>query len=67
MKMQPLDIVDGTYKDEDLSFSAQDTCNYLPTSAEQSGTRTATMLRTPPGLKPAVLIGVFVPDEEPEA
>jgi hypothetical protein len=67
MKMAPLDIVDGSYADEDKSFSAQDTVNYLPASAEQGGTRTPTMLKTPPGLKPAVLIGVFVPDEEPEA
>lgn len=58
MKMAPLDIVDGSYADEDKSFSAQDTVNYLPTSAEQAGTRTPTMLKTPPGLKPAVLIGV---------
>jgi hypothetical protein len=56
--MAPLDIVDGSYSDEDKSFSAQDTVNYLPTSAEQGGTRTPTILKTPPGLKPAVLIGV---------
>lgn len=60
MKMAPLDIVDGSYADEDKSFSAQDTVNYLPTVAEQNGTRTPTILKTPPGLKPAVLIGIFV-------
>lgn len=63
MKMAPLDIVDGSYADEDKSFSAQDTVNYLPTVAEQGGTRTPTMLKTPPGLKPAVLIGIFVAEE----
>jgi hypothetical protein len=64
MKMQPMEIVDGSYADEDKSFSAQDTVNYLPTPAEQGGTRTISMLKTAPGLKPSVLIGVFAPDED---
>lgn len=54
MRQVPLDIVAGSYADETRPFSSQDTVNYLPVFAEQGGTRTPTMLKTPPGLRPFV-------------
>lgn len=56
MRQQPLDIVAGSYSDETRPFSSQDTVNYLPVFAEQGGTRTPTMLKTPPGLRPFVQV-----------
>jgi hypothetical protein len=52
VKTQPLNIVGGFYHDETAPFSVQDCSNYLPVMAEVDGTRTPTMLKTPPGLKP---------------
>lgn len=56
MRQVPLDIVAGSYSDETRPFSSQDTVNYLPVFAEQGGTRTPTMLKTPPGLRPFVQV-----------
>ncbi len=56
MRKAPLEIVDGAYADEDRPYSSQDTVNYLPVFAEQEGTRTAKMLKTPPGLRPYVQV-----------
>ena len=56
MRQTPLDIVAGSYADETRPFSSQDTVNYLPVFAEQGGTRTPTMLKTPPGLRPFVQV-----------
>lgn len=53
----PINIIGGFYKDDTLSWACQDTVNYLPTQAEVSGTKTPSMLRTPPGLRPWVNIG----------
>lgn len=57
MKYQSEQIVGGYYADESRSWSSQDCVNWLPTSAEKAGTRTAMMLKTPPGLKEFVLTG----------
>jgi hypothetical protein len=55
--MQPIPIVGGSYADDALPWSAQDTVNWLPVTAEMPGTRSGEMLRTPPGLKPFVVAG----------
>lgn len=54
MKLTPIPLVTGFYKDEDKDWSVQDCVNYLPTVTESGGTRTQMMLRTPPGLRPFV-------------
>ena len=53
----PVDIIGGFYTVDGRSWAAQDCVNYLPMAAEVSGTKTQTMLRTPPGLRPYVEIG----------
>jgi len=53
MKFSPVPFVGGFYADETRPWSVQDCVNWLPTQAETSGTRTPTILKTPPGLKPA--------------
>lgn len=50
MRLSPIDLVGGFYKDDTLPWAAQDTLNWLPVTAEVRGTRTLDMLRTPPGL-----------------
>lgn len=49
-KYQPINLIGGFYTDDSLSWSAQDTVNWLPLAAEVEGTRTVTKLRSPPGL-----------------
>lgn len=49
-RWSPVQIVDGAYADESRPFSAQDTVNYLPVAAEQSGTYTPAKLRQVPGM-----------------
>lgn len=51
MKTVPLPVVGGFYADETRPWSVQDCVNWLPTQAETTGTRTPTILKTPPGLK----------------
>lgn len=63
MKYVPLPIVGGFYADETRPWSVQDCVNWLPTQAETSGTRTPTILKTPPGLKNTGII--FSPGETP--
>lgn len=53
MKYSPVPFVGGFYADETRPWSVQDCVNWLPTQAEDSGTRTPTLLKTPPGLRPA--------------
>lgn len=55
MKNTSVPIVGGTYSDDTKSWSAQDCVNWLPTQAEKEGTRTPSMLKTPPGLREFVL------------
>lgn len=57
MKYTPIPFVGGFYADETRSWSVQDCVNWLPTQAENSGTRTPTILKTPPGLREVVNIG----------
>lgn len=54
MKNQPIPLINGFYADETRPWSQQDVVNWLPCAAEQEGTRTPTMLKTPPGLSPFV-------------
>lgn len=53
----PIDIIGGFYTVGGRSWAAQDCVNYLPVAAEVTGTKTQTMLRTPPGLRPWVKVG----------
>lgn len=55
MKYAPVPLVGGYYADDTRSWSAQDCVNWLPTQAEKAGTRTASMLKTPPGLREFIL------------
>ena len=55
MKNQSVPLVGGYYADDTRAWSAQDCVNWLPTQAEKSGTRTPSMLKTPPGLREFVL------------
>lgn len=52
MRQQPIQFVGGAFADENRPWSMQDTCNYLPVTAERAGTRSDAMLKTPPGLRP---------------
>lgn len=63
MKTVPLPVVGGFYADETRPWSVQDCVNWLPTQAEKQGTRTPTMLKTPPGLRDTGVI--FGPSESP--
>lgn len=53
----PIDIIGGFYTVDGRSWAAQDCVNYLPTAAEVAGTKTQSMLKTPPGLRPYIEIG----------
>ncbi len=55
---RPINAVNGTYKDPNLAFSAQDALNVIPMMTEKSGTRTVSQYRQAPGLKPFCRIGV---------
>jgi len=57
MKYTPLPLIGGFYADETRPWSVQDCVNWLPTQAEKSGTRTPTMLKTPPGLRQVLNVG----------
>lgn len=50
MRHQPANLLGGSYRDENLLWSSQDTVNWLPTVAQQEGTRTQVKFATPPGL-----------------
>lgn len=55
---RPINTVNGTYKDPNLAFSAQDALNVIPMMTEKGGTRTVSQYRQAPGLKPFCRIGV---------
>jgi len=50
MDFRDFPIIDGAYQDDARPFSMQDTVNWLPTPAEQGGTRTPMKLESPAGL-----------------
>lgn len=50
MQYQPVDLIGAFYADDSLLWSSQDCVNWLPTVAQQKGTRTEAKLATPPGL-----------------
>lgn len=49
MTWRDVPIVGGAYSDGTLPWTCQDTVNWLPTPAERAGTRSAWILRSPPG------------------
>lgn len=57
MRQEPIQLINGFYADETRPWSMQDICNYLPCAAEDTGTRTPLMAKTPPGLSPFVNTG----------
>ena len=60
-RWQPLSIVGGSYSDDALPWSHQDTINYLPVPAEKSGTRSSAILRCLPGLSTFSNLGTNAP------
>lgn len=54
---RPINTVNGTYKDPNLAYSAQDALNVIPMMAEKGGTRTVSKYVDAPGLKPFCRIG----------
>jgi hypothetical protein len=50
MQLQPVDLIGAFYADDSRLWSSQDCVNWLPTVAQQKGTRTEMKLATPPGL-----------------
>lgn len=58
MRLDPVNLLGGFNRDDSYAWSVQDVCNWLPTVADQTGTRTQFKLRTPPGLKPMQSVGV---------
>lgn len=54
MRKQELPFINEFYADDARPWSQQDVVNWLPCAAESPGTRTPTMLKTPPGLSPFV-------------
>jgi hypothetical protein len=50
-------LPDGSYSDGTRPFSQQDVCNYLPTYAEQSGTRSRIKYACAPGLATFATVG----------
>ncbi len=61
---RPINTVNGTYKDPNLHFSAQDALNVLPMMTEKGGTRTVSQYRQAPGLKPFCRIGTNAGGED---
>lgn len=49
--MRKIQLVGEAYKDESLTFSAQDTVNWIPTPDESGQGRSNVILRGLPGLK----------------
>lgn len=60
-RWQQWPVIDGAYADDARPWSCQDTCNWLPTPAEQAGTRSPVILRTPPGLAEFCDLGTDAP------
>jgi hypothetical protein len=61
MRWQQLSIVGGSYSDDALPWSHQDTVNYLPVPAEKSGTRSSAILRCLPGFSTFCNLGTNAP------
>lgn len=61
MRWRPFPIVGGSYADDTKPWSVQDTVNYLPVSAERSGTRSASMLKSAPGFTTFCDLGTGLP------
>ncbi len=57
MRASPVDLIGGFYTSDSLPWACQDTVNWLPVMAEVAGTRTVSMLRTPPGLRAYQIAG----------
>lgn len=53
-RLTPFPIAGGSYKDDTLPWSAQDTVNWLPVKAEHEGTTSPVLLRGVPGLQTVV-------------
>lgn len=51
MELKPVNLISGFYQDDNLPWSAQDVCNYIPRPAEQAGTISPMKLAGAPGLK----------------
>lgn len=60
-RWRPFPIVGGSYADDTKPWSVQDTVNYLPVSAERSGTRSPSMLKSAPGFKAFCNLGTGLP------
>lgn len=56
-KWQAFPVVGGSYADDTVPWSCQDTVNWLPVRAERPGGRSPDMLRTPPGLSLFAICG----------
>ena len=57
MRASPVDLIGGFYQDDSLPWACQDTVNWIPEAAEAQGTRTPSILRDAPGLRPKVQVG----------
>ncbi|MGN6280547.1 putative Ig domain-containing protein [Frateuria sp.] len=60
-RWQPIQLVGGSYADDALPWTHQDTINYLPVPAEKEGVRSRAILRGVPGLVPMTLLGTGAP------
>lgn len=61
MRWQPFQIIGGSYADETRDWSVQDTVNYMTVGAERNGTRSASLLKSAPGLKLFCDLGTSAP------
>lgn len=61
MRWQPMQLVGGSYADDALPWSHQDTVNYIPVPAEKEGTRSRAMLRCLPGFATLCDLGTNAP------
>lgn len=55
-RLKPFPIAGGSYKDDTLPWSAQDTVNWIPVNAEAEGTTSPVMLRGVPGYTSVVAV-----------
>lgn len=61
MDWRPLPIFGGSYADDALPWSAQDTVNWLPVPAERAGTRSPVKFASVPGLVEFADLGTDLP------
>jgi hypothetical protein len=57
MRWTPIPVIGGSYADDTRPWTNQDCCNWLLVKAEQEGTRSQAILRSPPGLKEFISFG----------